>query len=178
MENNNYPVWKHSLLYGLYIGIALIILSLLFYITDLYTQSWVGYVNYAVILVGVVFASIAYRDKYMDGVITYGKSVSAGFMSGLFAGVLVAIYTIVFMTVMGEEYIQTLMEIAEEKMLSSQPNMSDEEIEMAMNMTKKMMTPGWVSVMVFLGNGFFALVFSLIASIFIKKEESTVTETE
>ncbi|MEZ5082759.1 MAG: DUF4199 domain-containing protein [Bacteroidales bacterium] len=150
----------------------------LFYVTDLYTQSWVGYVNYAIILAGVVFASITYRDKYLNGSISYGKSVSVGFLSGLFSGVLVAIYTVVFMTVMGEEYIQTLMDIAEEKMLSSQPNMTDDEIDMAMNMTKKMMTPGWVSVMVFLGSGFFALVFALIASIFIKKEESTTTETE
>lgn len=178
MENKSYPVWKHAMLYGLYIGIALIILSLIFYVTDLYTQSWVGYFSYAVVLAGVIFASISYRDKYLNGTITYGKSVGVGFLSGLFGGLLAAIYTLVFMNIMGEEYIQTLMDIAEEKMLSSQPDMSDDEIDMAMNMTKKMMTPAWVSVMVFLANGFFALVFALIASIFIKKEEDTLAETE
>lgn len=178
MENSNYPVWKHALLYGLYIGIALIILSLLFYVTDLFRHNWVGYINYAVLLVGVVFASITYRDKYLNGFIPYGKSVSVGFLSGLFASVITAIYTYLFSTIMGEEYHQILMTIAEENIISSNPNMKDEEIDMALNIAEKMMSPVWLSTLVLLGTAFFALVFALIASIFIKKEDNTLAETE
>lgn len=178
MENNEYPVWKHALIYGLYIGIGLIILSLLFYVTDLFRQSWVGYINYAVLLVGVVFASITYRDKYLNGIIPYGKSVSVGFLSGLFASILAAIYTYVFVAIMGEEYHQILMEIAEEKIISSNPDMKDEEFDMALNLAEKMMAPMWLFFLALLGNAFFALVFSLIASIFIKKEDNTIAETE
>ena len=77
-----------------------------------------------------------------------------------------------------EEYIELLMEIAEEEILNNRPNIGDEELDLALNWTRKIMNPTWLSIMVFLSTTFFSLVFSLIASIFIKKEETLSEETE
>ena len=179
MENSDYPVWKHSLVYGLYLSVALIILSLLFYVLDLYTETWTGYIAYAFILAGVVISSVHYRNKYLGGYIQYGKSVSVGFLTGLFSAIVAAIFTFVFMQVLGEDYRQVLMQIAEENIISSSPEISDEELDMALNISEKMMRPGMMSLMAFLGYTFFSLIFALIASIFIKKEEpDTVQESE
>jgi len=171
MENQTYPVGKHSLVYGLYLSVALIILSLVFYVLDLYKVSWTGYIGYAVLLVGVVISSFHYRDKHMGGFIPYGKSVSVGFLTGLFASIIVAIFTFIFTSVLGEEYRQTLLQMAEENILSSNPDITDEQLDMALGISEKMMNPGMMSVIALVGYTFFSLIFALIASIFIKKEE-------
>jgi len=178
MENQQYPIWKHSLMYGLYLGVTLIILSLVFYVLDLQGQSWTAYVNYLFILGGVVLASVTYRDKYLNGFITYGQSFSTGFLAGLFAAIIGAIFTYFFMVYLGEEFVNTMMEQAEEKILESNPDIGDEELELALSWTKKMMNPTWISIIAMLSSTFFSLIFALIASIFIKKENNSVETTD
>jgi len=178
MENNNYPAWKHALLYGLYTGIALIITTLLFYVLDLYAEKWVGYFGYAILLGGIIMGTLSYRNKYLGGFITYGQSVSTGFLTGLFAAILSSIFTFIFVSVIGDDYLQTIMETAEESMISRDPDMSDEELDLAMKMTERMMNPTWISILAFLGYTVLSLVFALIASIFIKKDVSVDDETE
>ncbi len=169
MENSNYPAAKHSFMYGIYISVLLIIVSLAVYVLDLYGSTWTAYVSYAIILGGVILASLHYRDKRLGGFITYGQSFTAGFLAGLFAAIIVGIFTYVFMTLMGEEYKAMLLQQAEERMLSERPNMSDEEYDMAMKFTENMLKPWWMTLMAVLSYVFFSLVFSLIASIFIKR---------
>lgn len=178
MENENYPIWKHSIIYGVYLGVALIIVALIFYILGFYGEQWTGYVSYVVMLAGVVFASITYRNKYLGGLITYGQSFSAGFLTGLFAAIITSIFSFVFITYLGEEYLATQLEIAEETILESRPDISDDELDMALNITKNMMKPWWLSMIVFLSSAFFSLIFALIASIFIKKEDNSLEVSE
>ena len=174
MENQNYPAWKHAIMYGIYLGVALIVLSLLFYVFDLYTANWTSYITYALLLGGIVISAISYRDKHLNGYITYGQSFVVGFYTALFAAVIAAIYTGIFMSFAGEEIKAVLLQKAEESMLESAPEMSDEQLDMAMKMTERMMNPLWLTVISFLSNVFFGTVFSLIASIFIKKENKSL----
>ncbi len=178
MENQQYPMWKHSLMYGIYLGVILIILSLVFYILDLHGENWTGYINYVFILGGVILASVTYRDKYLNGFISYGQSFSVGFLTGLFAAIIGAIFTYFFMVYLGEEYVNLMMEKAEESILEGNPEIGDAELDLALNWTKKMMNPTWISIIVLLSSTFFSLVFALIASIFIKKENNSIDITE
>ena len=178
MENQQYPLWKHSLMYGIYLGAVLIILSLVFYILDLHGENWTGYINYVFILGGVIIASVTYRDKYLGGFITYGQSFSTGFLAGLFAAIIGTIFTYFFMAYLGEEFVNLMMEQAEEKILESNPEIGDEELDLALNWTKKMMNPTWISVIALLGATFFSMVFALISSIFIKKENNSIDTTD
>jgi len=174
MENQSYPAWKHAITYGIYLGIALIILSLLFYVFDLYTENWTSYITYAVLLGGVVISSIFYRDKHLGGFITFKQSFIVGFYTAIFAGIIAAIYTAVFMSFAGEEVKAVIMKKAEESMIESNPEMTDEQIDMAMNWTGKMMNPAWLTTISLLSNLFFGAIFSLLGSIFIKKENNTI----
>jgi len=174
MENQNYPAWKHAIMYGIYLGIALIILSLIFYVFDLYTASWTSYISYAILLGGIVISAIAYRDKHLNGYITFGQSFLVGFYTALFAAIIAAIYTAIFMSFVGEEFKAVLMQKAEESMLERNPELTDEQVDMAMKWTEKMMNPAWITVIAFISNLFFGTVFSLLGSIFIKKENKSV----
>jgi hypothetical protein len=169
MENSNYPVARHSFMYGIYISVMLIIVSLAVYVLELYGQSWTAYVSYAILLGGVILASWHYRDKRMGGFITYGQSFTAGFLAGLYAALIVGVFTYLFMTFMGDEFKAMLLQQSEERILEQRPDISDEEYDMAMKFTENMMKPWWMTLMSVLSNVFFSLVFALITSIFIKR---------
>ena len=173
MENQNYPAWKHAITYGIYLGVALIILSLLFYVSDLYTSSWTSYIIYAVLLGGIVISAITYRDKHLSGYISYKESFLVGFYTALFAAILTAIYTGIFMSFAGEEYKAIILQKAEESMIEDYPEMTDEQIDLAMSWTEKMTNPVWLTTIAFISTVFFGAVFSLIVSIFIKKENKS-----
>ncbi len=174
MENQPYPASKHALVYGAYVTAALIVLSLAFYVLDLYGQTWTGYISYAVLLIGVVIASYHYRDNHLGGFITYGQSFMTGFLTALFAAIGVGIFSYIFMSLMPPEFTQNILDQAEEKMLENNPELTDEQIDMAMNMTKKFMNPGMMAGMAFLAYTFFGVIFSLLASIFIKREDDSM----
>jgi hypothetical protein len=174
MENQNYPAWKHALLYGVYLGAAMIIISLLFYVLNLYTENWTNYIIYVVLLGGIVYSALTFRDKHLNGFITFGQSFMIGFFTVLFAAVITAIYTGIFMSFAGDEVAAIIMQKAEESMLEKKPDMSEEQIELAMKMTERMMSPVWLTIISFLSNLFFGTIFSLLASIFIKKENKSL----
>ena len=169
MENQHYPPSKHAFSYGIYTSVVLIILSLVFYVLDIYMETWPAYISYVALLGGVVLSSWHYREKRMGGFATYGQSFSAGFMAGLYASVIVGIFTFLFISFMGEDYMDVLIQKAEESALERSPNMSDEEYDMTMKFTRWLMQPWVMSILAVLSFTFYSLVFSLIASIFIKR---------
>jgi hypothetical protein len=174
MENNNYPAWKHAIMYGIYLGVALIIVDLLFYVLELYISNWKGYITYVVILGGVVISAISYRDKQLNGYINYGQSFKVGFFTSIIAAFAFLLYFAILMYFAGEEIQTALLRNTEEQMLEKVPDMTDEQLEMTMEITKWVTTPIWQTIFSFLGIIFFGVIFSLIASIFIKKENKSL----
>ena len=49
--------------------------------------------------------------------------------------------------------------------------MSQEQMDQAMSMTERFMTPVWMMVLGFLGNAFWSAIFALVIGIFIKKKD-------
>jgi hypothetical protein len=173
MENEQYPSWKHAMTYGLYLGVVLIVLSLIYYLLDVFTESWTGYISYIILLIGILFSQIKYRDDHLGGYITFGQSFSTGFLTGLFAAILTAIFSYFFMSYLGEDFIETLLEKTMTE-LESNPNLTDEQIDQTMNMTRKFMTPGIMTAFSFFGSAIVALILSLIAAIFTKRADNSL----
>jgi ABC-type phosphate/phosphonate transport system permease subunit len=161
-------------MYGIYLGVALIIVDLLFYVLELYISNWKGYITYVVILGGVVISAISYRDKQLNGYINYGQSFKVGFFTSIIAAFAFLLYFAILMYFAGEEIQTALLRNTEEQMLEKVPDMTDEQLEMTMEITKWVTTPIWQTIFSFLGIIFFGVIFSLIASIFIKKENKSL----
>lgn len=172
MENSSNSVFKQALNFGLATGLALILVSLLFFIFDLTGNKIAGYLGYLILLAGIVMASLNYRNKHLGGVITYGQSFSVGLYTGLCASVLSGIFTYIFYKEIAPDMVDFLLRQAEDNMIRTKPDITDEELDLAMTYTKRFITPGWLGIIGFLSLGFFSLVFSLIASLFIKREST------
>ncbi|MCD4790441.1 MAG: DUF4199 domain-containing protein [Bacteroidales bacterium] len=176
MENQNYPSGKHSFTYGLVTGIILIFISLLLYILDFnpYEHKWSGFINYVALLAGIVISAIHYKVKHCGGYINYGKSLSVGFLTGLIASIIVGIYTYFFMRFLGDEIRQIALDQAEEKIYEQIADPTDEQINATIKITKFFLKSWMSAITAFVIYTFFSLIFALIASIFIKKEDKSL----
>jgi len=172
MEEKTRSTTVHGMYYGLITGLAIVIFSLILFISDLYQNQWINSIGYLFLIAGMVYGALEYRKKYNHGLMTYGKAFSSCFMTGLFAGLVVAIYMYVFAQYIHPGFAQEILEKSREKLMTQHPDMPDDQVEIAMQWTAKFTTPLMMMIWGFVAYVFFTVIIGLIASIFLKKEES------
>jgi hypothetical protein len=160
--------WKSAMVYGLYLALVLTLFSVILYVTGLILNPKLGYISIVLTIAGIVFAQITYRNKELNGAITYGQSLGFGVAIMLFAGIVTALYTLVLYTFIDPSLIDQTKAIQEEAMLAK--NLTQDQVDAAMAITSKMMTPAIMSIMGLLGSVFSGTIISLITSIFVKKQ--------
>jgi hypothetical protein len=65
-EKNLYLLWKSSLTYGLYLGIAMILYFVIYYATGNTFAKSAQWVGYGVMIAGVIIAQLQYRKLLGD----------------------------------------------------------------------------------------------------------------
>ena len=172
MEENNKSVIMPSLMYGVYLGLTLIVYSLLLFLFDVDSESWLKWISYVIMAAGIFWAMISIRDKQLGGFMSYGKAFGSGFWTVLFASVITAIFTYFYVIYIDTGMIDEILLKAEESMLEGNPNMSDEQLDQALAMTEKFTSPVMISVWAFIANVIFGTILSLIIAIFAKRENT------
>lgn len=165
---SNAPMMPLASKHGVFLGLSLIVLQTIFYLIDVRFDSTLGYVTYAILIGGIFIAIRQYRDTLNGGYITYGRAVGYGVLVALLAGIISSLFTFVLYQFIDPNLIGKLILESEEKLLAS--GMPEDQLEMAMEMNRKMFTPTLLSIMGILGQTFMGLVFSLVLAVFLKKE--------
>ena len=163
-----------SLMPGIYLGFALIMYTLVLFILDVDMESPLKYGSYVIMAIGLYLSIVAFRDKQLDGFISYGKAFSSGFYTGLFASVIASVFTIIYVQYIDTELIANILLIAEESMLEANPDMSNEQIDQALSMTEMFTSPIMMGVMGFIANLILSAILSLIIAIFAKQENNNI----
>jgi len=159
--------WKTAMIYGLYLGIIFTLYSVILYVTGQTQNKGLGYISFPLYIIGVVVAQIYYRNRELNGVVSYGQSVGFGVAVMLFSGIISALYTLIIFNV-DPALVDQIKAAQEEAML--QKGMSEDQIEAGMAISSKMLSPAWMAIMSLLGSVFIGTIVSLISSIFIKKQ--------
>ena len=169
MENKNASL-RSSMNYGLILGLALIALSLIQYIMDIYNSpAWVSILNYAFFIGVIFYGTKKFRDDVLGGSISYGKAVGFGVLISLFASIIFGFFFYLLVTFIDPDYMANMMKAVEEMYLEK--GMSEDQVEMAMKMVGKMQTPLLLMISSIFGFVLMGTFFSLITSAFIKKEK-------
>ena len=162
---------KNALNYGLITGIALVIVSLVLWMFGT-ADDWIeSLITYATLTVGIVIGIKTHRDKNRNGLITYGYSLGMGTLISLFASIILAIYLYTFLKYIDPDVIGTLLDIEESKLEDA--DLSQKDIEMSMNIVRKIIVPFWMSIISVMVYTFVGFIISLIASIFLKKTDDS-----
>lgn len=160
--------WKTAMIYGLYIGVIIMLYSVILYVTGQTQNTTLGYLSFLIYGGTIVIAQIHYRNHVLDGSITYSQALGFGVAIMLFSGIVTALYTMILYSFIDPTLVDQMKTMQEEAML--QKGMSEDQIEAAMSVASKMMTPGWMSIMGLLGSVLIGTLISLISSAFVKKQ--------
>lgn len=176
MESKSNPIYKSAMIYGLFVGIALVVLSLLTYIMGVIKPPfWVSLIQYLIIVAGIVYGTIKFRDEELGGEISYSKALGFGVLICVFAAIVSGLYMIIFMTVIDPEFMNKMMAVIEEEYIKA--GLSEEQIEAAMGMVSKMQSPVILAITNIVGFAFMGTIFSLVTAAFLKKEKSIFDTT-
>ena len=170
MDTNKPSKSKHAFSSGLIMGLVLMILSLVTYVFELYDQKWFNYVSWVALGVGIYLAVKKYRDEVAGGYISYGSALGYGVLFSFIASLVASIVNYIYLGYIDDGFITYTLEQAEMQMYES--GQSDEQIEMAISMTRKMTSPIMMGIWGVFGITLLGLVLSLIISAFVKKEEN------
>jgi len=161
-------IFNHSLMWGVILGIVLIVYSLILYFLDLSTNRALGYVTWLITIIAVFYAMKIYRDNVNQGVLSFGNAFVIGLLVCIISGLISAVFAYIQFSVLSPELIDKMIQIGEEKLLSR--GMSDEMVEQSLAMSRKFMTPTMISIMAFVMSAIFGAILSLILAAIVKKE--------
>ncbi len=177
MEEKQRSGMSNGLFYGAITGVALIIFSLIMFLLDLYLNKKVSWISYLVLATGMLIGTLEYRNKHTNGFMTYGKAFTACFWIGLFAGIIASVYMFVFAQFIHPGFVQELLDQARTNMLAAKPDMSEEQLEQAIGITAKFMSPVMMSIWGIIIYALSSAVIALILAIFLKKEDPALKST-
>ena len=167
MEEKKRSMAPNALNFGLMTGAAIIIYSLLLYITNLYMTDALGYIGYIILLGGMFWGTLEFRKKTETGFIAYGQAFSSCFLIGIIAGVLVSVYMFIFAQYIHPGFVGEVLEKTRIKL--QEKNMTEDQIDAALEWTRKFTTPMMMLIFGFLAYAVFSAILGLIAAIFLKK---------
>jgi len=172
-EKTKWPFLKPALIYGTILGVAGILLSLIFYFLDLTFKSWTQWLSLAVGIVVLTYCLIAYRKEYMGGFASYGRLFLMSLAIGFIASVIGAAFTYLLYAVIDPELLEKSRIVAQETIMNNRripESMHDDLFE---RIDKRLTLSRVIRSAVVMGTILYAVV-GLIVAAFVKKEETPV----
>ncbi len=124
---------------GIMISLVLIAFGLIIQFMNLSTNKALSSIG-IIIFFGAIIWSCIYYAKQMDANVSFGNVFADGFKTSAAVTAIMIVFTIISLKLLFPEMIDKTLEEAQANM-AKQNNMSDEQIETAMTMTKKFFIP-------------------------------------
>ena len=164
---------KFAMNYGTVLGLFLIAIALIMWVVGADDKQSIipALLNNGITIAFIAYAIIQYRDINNNGVISYASSLKLGTTIAFFSSVILSFYSVIFISYIDTEALSEVMKMTEQTLLEANPEISDEKLDMALEMTGKFMQPHWMMIMGVLGGTFMGFLYCLVISIFVKKED-------
>jgi Na+-transporting NADH:ubiquinone oxidoreductase subunit NqrE len=169
MENQKDAIKKIAFNYGIIWGLLSIVLSVIAYVTDDYIERpmWLTIAGLAIMAGIIVYGLKAFKTEN-EGYLSVSEALKVGLAISLIAAIIGAIYNYIFITVIEPDYVIQMLEFSTEQMVIQNPDMTQEQMDMATGITEKMMTPSIMTAMGIIIPLFLGFITSLIAGLIMK----------
>lgn len=170
MENQEPSIKKIALNYGILLALLSIVTQVISYVLDVHIDRplWLTILQIA-ISVGVVVMGLKAYKTANEGYLTLIQALKIGVAISLIAGIIAVLFNYIFMNYIDPDYIQKAMDFSQEQMIEQNPNMSQDQIDMAMNMSAKFMTPAVMAAFAMISSLFFGFLISLVTGLIMKR---------
>jgi len=171
MENQTKTTSSKQIMlnYGLILGFVSILISVTNYaFGNIYKPHWsVSTLGILIILVAI-FLGLKQFKQNNGGFLSLSQSFKIGLGITLIAAIISIIYIIIFAKFIEPNYISNVAEFQKNKMLETNPNVSDEVLEKVVEGTKKYFYVFTIGIIV-IANLFLGFIISLISGLIMKK---------
>jgi hypothetical protein len=149
--------------------ITSIVITYAFQFLNVDQTSSLKYLNYLPFIAFLLLTQKEYKNQ-LGGYLTYGEGFLSGFLYSVYTGILVAIFTYLYFTILSPDMVAKIMAVSRQQM-EAKGNLSQDQIDTGMGIaTKYFAVIATVSV-VFMYAIFGAIV-SLISAAVFKNERS------
>jgi len=172
MENQQKSTPKIALNYGLILGVLSVLIHvILFAMGKHLEQDWKISLISILVTTILIVAGIKKFKATNNGLLSIGQGLKTGISIALISAIIYIAYTMLFMHVIAPESMGQALEIASQKMIDENPNLSDEQIETAISMQEKFSSPTFLVPIMLVVSLFIGFVISMIASAILRKSE-------
>lgn len=167
----HYSTTKFSQPYGVILGLIIIVVAVLMYVTGMIDtgEQWPVYLYYLFFPFFIGYSVFEYRKKN-GGFLTMMEAMKVGVTVAIIGGIVYGIYNLIFMYLIEPETVEKLLRIAEEKMLENNPNMTEENIAENMKYVKRFSNPFFASAMYLLLSAMFGFLYGLISGAIFQRQ--------
>lgn len=169
MENQKPSVKKIASNYGFILGLFSILVLVLVYVLNL-EQDWKISVLSLVGSILIFAAALKAYRKANEGFLSLGEAIKVGLATAAIGGVIAAIYAYVHYAYVNPEYMVMVLEKAQTSVLEQNPDMPQEQLDMAMSMTEKFSSPFMMATFSLIGSLFFGFIISLIGGLILQNK--------
>jgi len=172
MESNKNLMMNKAMVWGLYVSLALIIVTMIFWATDNTFSEVAVYINYIIYIVGIVTVTLSFKKTIDQNTpFTYGSALGLGVATMFFTSIIVAIFTFILYKFIDPSLTDKMIAFTEDSFLKS--GLSEDMVEQVIETSKKMMTPALISMSQAFNIILYGFLLSLITSIFLRKKQET-----
>jgi len=154
---------------GIIISLILIVFSLILQFLDLSSNKGLGSIGLIIFFGGIVWSGIVYAQQ-LHGNVTFGSVFAHAFKAVAAVTAIMVVFTFISIKFISPEQVDVALREARAGM--EEKNMSDDQIEQAINITKKFFVPFAIggSLVVYMLVG---LIAALVAAAVAKKNPGT-----
>ncbi len=157
-----------ALKYGVITSVASIVYSTLLMVLGQNQNQALGALGFVILVAGIVFAMRDYREQN-NGFMTYGQGLGIGSLIAAIVGVIGSLFTMFYIQFIDNTIIRQSIDKARSDMEAR--GMDDSQIDQAMEITEKFMTPGVMFLVQVLTYLFIGFIISLILAAILRKDK-------
>ena len=176
MENKISPA-KSGLQLGMLFGVIMVlefVISYIIGIEKLIGSSFgivINLLNYLILPCLFIFLGCTNYKKMNGGFVSFSECLKIGVSITVVAALIYAIFNLVFNLIF-PEFSNQILAITKSEILKKNPNMTAEQMDMAISMTKKFMSQYIVFPVTIAMYAFFGLLYSLLVGAIVKKDSN------
>jgi len=155
--------------YGAIAGLVSVVYFVV--LTTLGVDTTEGIGRWASLLFTILLIYLAhkyYKDNG-DGFMSIGQGIGIGFWLGLISAVISSIFTYIYVKFIDNNFIQQLLD-KQRAAMEEGGNLTDEQIDQAMSMTSKFMTPELMLLFGLIGGVIIVVIISIVVSLITQKK--------
>ncbi len=167
--NDQVSTARVALKWGVILGIALIIYTLVLFLTDNVGNSKLGWISFIVSIGGLVMAMRDYRTLN-GGFMSYGEGLSVGTLTAGVSGLLSSLFSVFYTTVIDTGAMERMVDKTREQLEES--GLSDDQIDQQIKFVEMFQSPGLSFAFGVIGAIIFGLLLSLIIAAIMRRNKA------